>query len=201
MPFVTEEIYDKLKIWRKPKGKQEQSLVTSPWPTSVKLTSRARKAARGLELVQEIITGARAIRASVGIAPDRKIPITVRTDSKDLRKIMELKELSILRLAQAESITIVAQHESSRGETMEAFSEGEVYINLEGLLDLDKELARLQGEVKDLTGKITGAKKKLENKGFVDNAPPEVVQKERERLEEMEERLPVIKQALARLEN
>ncbi len=200
MPFVTEEIYEKLQHWWKPRGLREASLVTSPWPEPVALNAKARAAARGLELVKEAISGARTIRAAVGIAPDRKVAITIRTASNDLRKILAKKELAVLRLAQAETIATLAEHKPARTETMETFSEGEVYINLEGLLDLDKEIARLKLEADELRQKIAATGKKLENRGFVDNAPADVVQKEKDRLIEMEEKLPVVAAALRRLD-
>ena len=85
MPFITEEIYSYLNQLGGEKG---ELLITSPWPQNYELDKKGNEAARGLTLIQEVISSARLIRAEAGIPPDKKVPIIVRTSSEALGKTL-----------------------------------------------------------------------------------------------------------------
>jgi len=198
MPFLTEEIYSYLKSYRKPTSKKEENLITSPWPAGIKLDAKAKKTAAIVAGIFQVISSARTIRAEAGIAPDRKIKLIVRTSSKELTALLKSKEMAVQRLAQAESVVATAKYTPAEHDAMEAFSDGEVYLPLEGVLDLEKEIPKLKSEIQRLAGAIESGKKKLENPAFMDRAPEEVVAKERERVLEMEEKVEAMKTALRR---
>jgi len=203
MPFITEEINSHLKTFRKSGKKNDsddmkQSIVVSPWPTVVKLSKKSIEQAEGLSLLQEVIGAIRTIRAEAGIAPDKKVKVIVRSDSKPLAGFIAAKEISILRLAQAESIEVAKSHKSGKYDSMEPFSGGEVYLPLEGLLDIEKEKQRLSDDANKLSQKIDGIRKKLSNEQFVNNAPADVVEKEKQKIAEMEEKHAALQKALKR---
>ncbi len=75
----------------------------------------------------------------------------------------------------------------------------EVFVNLEGLIDKEKERARLSKEREKLTGLIGGKEKKLASANFVERAPAEVVERERQGLAQLQEQLASVKEALAAL--
>jgi valyl-tRNA synthetase len=200
MPFITEELNSHLNRIRTGRSDvpPDEMMIVRPWPQQIALSEEAKRAAEGLTLLQEIIGATRTIRAEAGIAPDKKVRIVVRSASETLKRVLAEKEVSVLRLAQAESITIDASYKSGKFDSMEPFSQGEVLLPLEGVLDIDKERARLSQDAAKIEEKIAGIQKKLENPSFVQNAPTDVVEKEREKIAEMGEKLDAIRSALRR---
>ena len=213
MPYITEELHSILRGFtenikskksvkkttsKSGKPDPEAMNITAAWPEPVKLTAKAKKESEGLELLQEVINAVRAIRAEAGITPDKKITIAVKSESKSLAKTVKEKDLSILRLAQAESIVIDSMYKSGKFDSMEPFSAGEVYVPLEGILDIEKETARFEADKKKLAGQISGIEKKLSSEGFLANAPGDVVEKEKAKLLEFQEKIASINGALKR---
>lgn len=174
-------------------------LMWEPWPEAVSLSQSQLTEASVLEVLQEVITKARLIRAEAGLAPDRKIRIIIKTTSAELERVIQVKEKAILRLAQAESIEVTKSHNAGRFESMEAFSEGEVFVPLEGLLDVAKEKDRLSREIAKISQLAEGARKKLSNAQFMESAPADVIEKEKQKLEEAEEKLNSLKRGMERL--
>lgn len=195
MPFITEEVNSHLGDWT---GDKER-LVISPWPTGIELNDDQKKTARGLELLQEAIQAARAIRAETGIAPDKKIPLVIQTDSDILSKIVSEKEISIQRLAQVESLKVEKKHSPGKFDAMEPFSDGQVFVPLEGILDIEKETARLKGDLAKIEKQSDGINKKLDNEGFLAKAPADVVEKEKAKLAELDAKADAIRHSLKRL--
>ncbi|MCB1138982.1 MAG: class I tRNA ligase family protein, partial [Leptospiraceae bacterium] len=175
-------------------------LMWEPWPAPIKLSTALMKQAELLSQVQEIIGAARAIRADTGIAPDRKIRIIVSTGAKDLAALIKAKQASICRLASAESVETSSKYQAGKSDAFEAFAEGSVYVPLEGLLDIPKELGRIEKEADKLRKAAGGIEKKLSSSGFLDNAPVDVVEKEKAKLEESQEKLKLLEAAQKRLE-
>ncbi|MCB1169060.1 MAG: valine--tRNA ligase [Leptospiraceae bacterium] len=175
-------------------------LMWEPWPAPVKLGKAQRKQAELLSQVQEIIGAARAIRADTGIAPDRKIRIIVATEARDLAALIDAKQASICRLASAESVETSSEYQAGKSDAFEAFAEGSVYVPLEGLLDIPRELSRIEKEADKLRKAAGGIEKKLSSSGFLDKAPPDVVEKEKAKLEESKEKLELLEAAQKRLE-
>ncbi len=198
MPFMTEELYAYLADFQKPKNKNDELLISADWPTVPELPAQAAAPAEALRLLQEVINGTRTIRSEMGIAPDRKVKIVIRTEHAELAKVARDKSLAIERLAKAEEIRIETAYESGKFDAMETFREGEVYLPLEGVLDIEKETKRLKGEAKKLTGVKTGIEKKLASDGFRANAPPAVVEKEQGKLAEVSDKLAAIEASLKR---
>ena len=176
-------------------------LMWEPWPDATRLKKAELSQAALLAQVQEIIGAVRAIRADTGIAPDKKVKIIIATESGPLKKLIEAKQASICRLASAESVEASKSYDAGKADAFEAFSEGSVYVPLEGLLDIEKELGRISKELEKHTKAASGIEKKLGSSGFLDNAPPDVVEKEKAKLEETSERIKVLEAAKTRLES
>lgn len=199
MPFVTEEIYSFCIQFGKKRTGREALLITAAWPVVPSLPKKALAASASLELVREIIGKSRTIRSEAGIAPDRKVSIVVSSPRKDLSKVLAANETAILRLAQAEKIEVRTEYEPGKHDAVERFSEGEVFLPLEGLLDIAKERKRLQDDAAKTTQFMESVRKKLAGSGFRANAPAEVVEKEEAKLVEFEAKLATIQSALKRL--
>ena len=204
MPFITEEIYSFFNFKDAKDLKKSIPLLTSsPWPELLKLSLRAKAPARALGLLQETTYAIRLIRSQAGIAPDKKVKVILRSTDNDLAKILSEKKAAIQRLAKTESLDILRDYDpqAAKGEAiaMEPFSAGEVYVSLKGILDIEKEKAKLQKDLEKISQLIKGTQSKLDNEKFLKNAPQAVLTKERAKLDEFSKKEKALKAALGRL--
>ena len=190
MPFITEELWSVFE-----KGDETSSIATSsyPVPDESKIDDKVE---RDVELLQNVVAGARNIRGEMNIPPSKPIDVRVRSES-----VPDEYAEYVAKLAKAASVEIdpnMKQPPKSAGAVMK---NAEVFVPLEGLIDLDVERARLDKELGRVEGALKGAEKKLGNKKFVDNAPADVVEKAREKKADYEEKIRKLKELRARLED
>ena len=173
IPFVTEEIYSNLP------GTLE-SIMVSQFP---KYNARRayRKEAENMEIVMEIIKTVRNIKAQVGAAPSRKVPLYVVSESA--KKVINDCGIYIERLAGVTHIEFVASKDDVSGKTVsQVLHACELYVPLGELVDTEKEIARLEAELEKVNGEIERANNKLNNQGFVAKAPKALIDGEKEKL-------------------
>ncbi|MFO7849265.1 MAG: valine--tRNA ligase [Spirochaetia bacterium] len=194
LPFLSEEIYQKL-----PAGKGHEHLITAPYP-GVSEGREHPETAGHFELLQEAIRSVRTLRSEFTIAPERKLRVAVRTDEgfggadffREHRRLMEF-------LTNAEELTVSESVEDASGSVPVAGKGYEVFVYIADVIDVAKEVENLRDEQKKLEKLALSTDKKLKNPGFTGNAPPEVVEKERGKLEEFEERLAKVKRYVSQL--
>jgi valyl-tRNA synthetase len=183
MPFVTEA------IWGEVYG-NERMLMVEKWPLSVIPTEpegRVEESLVQFQTIQKIITGIRSIRAENKIEPAKKL--NVMMSAGDTVTLWQENAEVIKGLARLESLIIEEKTEKPANAIGFVESGVEVFISLEGVLDVAKEKERLTKEIAQLKGYVAGLEKKLSNKEFVNNAPAEVVEKEKAKLEEGKSKL------------
>jgi valyl-tRNA synthetase len=186
MPFVTEEIWQSL-------PHDGDSLATAAWPRAKRAWFDA-SAERQVEFLQELVVAVRNLRAESGVAPGRMVSVVIRGSGEQLDLVQTL-DAQLRPLARIDRITL-ARDGSRPGIAASAVVGGaEVFLPLEGLIDLDEERARLQREATKLLGDLEGVRKKLRNQDFLAKARPEIVEKERQRLAQLEETLDKLKRA------
>ncbi len=183
MPFVTEQ------IWSEVYG-ADKILMVEKWPSAV-ISNESEKTSQDFELIKNIITGIRSLRSDNKIEPIKKLNALIGAGSK-LELLKENSE-AIKALARLDNLEILLQ--AVKPATAVGFVEGgvEVFIDLAGVIDLEKEKERLQKELEDLNKYITGIENKLNNTEFVQNAPATVVEKEKQKLAEAQEKIIKIK--------
>ena len=187
MPFITEEIWGKLPLER---SGEEPMLVVAAWPDADALARyRDPQAEAEIGVIQAIISALRTTRARYGISPKTALTATVRTSSPEQTKLIESRRALIEGLANTSSLKVdteVAKPSSSVSVTGAGL---EIFIPLEGLVDLEAERMRLQREQAKLTVELDRLTRKLENDGFLAKAAPEVIVKDRARVAELQELL------------
>ncbi len=186
MPFVTEEIWQKIKpFWstfkNKPAGNKE-SITISDFPRSL---PRNYKAEEEMSFIIEAVTGARSIRGELNIPPSTKLKIFIKTFSKTAEKILIENIEYIKGLAKAESVTIGKAVEKPPQSAISVKSSMEIYIPLKGVLNIKSEVDRLKKDEKKIEESIAILNKKLLNEDFLKRAPKEIVEKEKSRYEEL----------------
>ena len=180
MPMITEEIWQKLPI-------SEQSIMITSWP-EYNEEELDKNAEEKMDLIMSVIKAVRNIRNEMKVDPGRKIEAILLADNNK-EQILKEGESYLKNLASIEDLTITTKLEDRPQPASTAIVEGvEVILPLEGMVDIEKELDRLKKELEDVKYEIERAKGKLANEGFVNNAPEELVEGEREKVEEYKEK-------------
>jgi valyl-tRNA synthetase len=188
MPFVTEEIYQLMQ-----ERKEGESISTSQFP-KVKKELINPQADRDMETVENIVTALRNIRGEMNIPPSKKINVLLKSNEVKERQIDYIKKLAKVEdLKAGENIT------KPKASASAIVKSSEIYVPLEGLIDLDVERQRLQKEITRLEGSLAGIEKKLSNEKFVNGAPADVVEKERTKQRDWQENLRKLKEILSSL--
>lgn len=186
MPFVTEEIWQKIKVFwsnykNKPKGNRE-SITISDFPKSL---PRDYKAEEDMSFVIEAVTGARTIRGELNIPPPTKLKIFIKTFSKDVEEILIENIDYIKGLAKADKVIIGTSIEKPEHSATSVKSSMELYIPLKGVLNIKSEVDRLRKDQRNIEESIAILNKKLLNEDFLQRAPKEIVEKEKSKYEEL----------------
>jgi len=191
MPFITEEIWQHL-------PHDGKSIMTSEWP-KVKVEWNFENAS-DMGLVMDSVRGIRNIRAEMGVAPGKKAKAILR--STDAHTMNVLKEnLDILySLAKVSQMEFLDANAAAPEKALTCVIKGaEIFIPMEGLVEIDKELERLEKERENLENEIKRVESKLNNPGFVNKAPEEVVEKERKKKQDYSDMLQKVEQRLEML--
>ena len=190
MPFFTEEIFEKL-------PNTTGSIVVADYPT-VHPEFDDEKANEGVQLLIDIITSVRNARSEVNTPLSKKIPVFIKSENTEF--LNSVKNY-ITRFTNPSELTI-AQDVSLTEEAMSAVITGaEIYLPLAGLINIDEEIERLTKELAKWQKELDLVNRKLGNEKFVANAKPEVVQKEKDKLADYQEKFDTVKARIAELKN
>ncbi|MGB5303250.1 MAG: class I tRNA ligase family protein [Gemmatimonadota bacterium] len=187
MPFITEEMYCHL-----PGRSDEDSLLNGPWPDPVDRFA-APDAVEAVSALQEIVGAVRNLRADYGIDPAKPVAVVVARAAGSVAEALQGELEGLLRLGRMSSLdTAEAVPVGEPGAHAVLRSGAEVFLPLAGVVDLERERERTEAEIDRLRGLLEGSRRRLEESRFVDRAPTEVVEREREKCSSFEERLTVL---------
>ena len=196
MPFITEEIWQHI-------PHDGISIMVSQWPGNdenalSKLINDGDEAA--MTAIMESIKTIRALRLEVNAAPGKKSEVILNFTDESLRQVFADNEGYLTVLAAAEPVTMLAAGSDKPENAMAGVVNGvEIYLPLKGLIDVDKEVARLNKEMATLEKEVSRLEKKLGNQGFLAKAPAEVVAGEQEKLKGYQEKQAAVKERLSYL--
>ncbi len=194
IPFITEAAWQHL-------PHDEESLMISAWPKAY--ANRVDEEAEAqMALLIEAVRTIRNIRSEYNVEPGRRIAAQIAAGehhelfSQQREVLLNLARLDEAQLTLAESLA-----ETPEQAVAQVISGGvEIYLPLAGMIDLAAERTRLQKELDNLDKLIRGSRGKLNNQGFVQKAPAEVVERERERLADFELQVGKIQERLQALD-
>ncbi|MBU3056897.1 valine--tRNA ligase [Pseudomonas indica] len=182
MPFITEEIWQRIKAQA---GKQGETIMLQPWPVANEARIDAA-AEDDIAWVKAFMLGVRQIRGEMSISMAKRIDVVLNNASAEDRRRLAENEPLLKKLAKLESVRILEAGEEAPLAATALVGEMEVLVPMAGLIDKDAELARLDKEIQRLGGEVQRVGGKLSNASFVDKAPAEVIAKERAKLAEAE---------------
>ncbi|MBA4020147.1 MAG: valine--tRNA ligase [Pirellula sp.] len=202
MPFITEEIWQRLKDFAPERGldrpaKAAVSVMTAPWPEADVRRQDPVIEARFARF-QEMLRGLRDLRARQNITPKTSIRFSLKCDAETAALLQPMAPY-FGSLAGAEAAAWGPTVKPFETEATLTLPFGELHVDLEGLIDIAAEIARKEKERDNLVGAIRGKEGKLSNASFVERAPADVVAKERQALEEARRQLESVEQSLAAL--
>ena len=171
-PFITEE------LWSFFKDKNQPDLIVSMWPNGNYDFDDDVDGA--MTVLQELITSIRAIRSRMNIAPSKNVDLKIKCSKEQSDLISQNKKL-FMALAKIDSYDYGSSMERPPQSATAVVHGMELYIPLDGLVDLDKEKMQLEKRKIKIEGLLIGIDKKLSNKQFINNAPENVVDGERKK--------------------
>ena len=171
MPFVTEEIWEKI-------PHVGESLVVAPYPTvNPELTDE--NSAAGMEVLKELIRSVRNIRSEVNTPMSKPITLLIKTNEKKVDLFLNENTKYIERFCNPEELVISDTIEAPETAMSAVITGAEIYLPLEGLINIEEEIARLEKELDKWGKEVERVQKKLGNERFVASAPEAVVAGER----------------------
>ncbi|OIO54595.1 valine--tRNA ligase [Candidatus Peregrinibacteria bacterium CG1_02_54_53] len=190
-PFVTEELWGQIG----PKGCSP--LIREPWPVANKKLID-REAEEQLQLLIDVISSIRSLRAEYDVVPEMKIPATVHATRSG--PFLSQHQAHVLRLANVSELAVVPKAPAHHHGMVSAFRKGiDVHLSLEGIVDLAQVKVNLEAERTQLTKFLSGVRAKLENEQFMARAKPEVIENEKQKLADAEAKIAKIEERLKAL--
>ena len=149
--------------------------------------------------VMDLILAIRNIRGEMNIAPSLQIVVIVKVENEEIERHLQMGSVYIKTLARLSELRIGVAEQKPKAAATGVITGAEVYVPLEGIIDLTQESDRLQKEIAKISKDIDVFSKKLSNKNFVDKAPKEVVEKDTAKLEEFKVKREKLEQSLKML--
>jgi len=192
MPFITEEIWQHL-------PHTGQTVMLAVWNSGDEKWID-EEAEHDMAVISEVIKAIRNLRSEMNVPPGKKAEAILLAQDQDVLRTLEKGRAYIMNLASLSELNVqVTQPEKPQQAVAAIVSGVEVYLPLKGLIDLEKELARLEKELANLEKEISRLNIKLSNEGFLAKAPVGVVEKEREKLRDYEQKKAAVLERIASL--
>ena len=173
MPFVTEEIWAKI-------PHTGESLVVAEYPV-VHPENNGETAAKGMEVLKELIRSVRNIRAEVNTPLSKPITLLIKTSDAKVDEFLIENTSYIERFCNPEELVISSDITAPDLAMSAVLTGAEIYLPLAGLINIEEEIKRLEKELAKWNGEVKRVQGKLANERFVANAPESVVAEEREK--------------------
>ncbi|HEX9777808.1 MAG TPA: valine--tRNA ligase [Geopsychrobacteraceae bacterium] len=194
IPFVTEEIWQVL-----PGARPTASIMQADYPRDGYVAVDSAAVAK-MELLMDVIRAIRNLRGELDVAPGRKIAVVLDCQTAASESVIREGEACIRSLARVGELRCGVAIEHPAQASTQVAGDVEVLIPLAGLIDVEEEQARLQKEIAKLDKDVQFFTKKLSNEKFVANAPPQVLEKDRGKLQAAEEKLKILRQGLVKIQ-
>lgn len=191
MPFITEEIWQNLPH----KG---ESITVAEWP-KVRPELSNQEASEQMKLLVEIIRSVRNIRAEVNTPMSKKIAMIINAHDEKILDTLETNKAYLERFCNPEMLTIGVGVLAPEKAMTAVVSGAEIYLPLQGLINIEEEITRLEKELEKLNKEVERVQKKLANEKFVAKAPAQVVEEERAKEKDYLEKRATVQERLEEL--
>ena len=193
LPFVTEEIWQAL-----PGTRPGLSIMQADYPT-VAFCDVDKTAVERMGLLMNVIRAIRNIRGELDVPPGKRIAVSLDCKSEGSVAAIIAGETYLKSLARVEDLQVGVGLEHPKQVSTQVAGDVEVLIPLAGLIDVEEEESRLNKEIAKVQNDVDFFHIKLSNEKFVANAPPQVLEKDRAKLQAAEEKLAILRQSLEKI--
>ena len=190
-PFVTEEIFTSIQD-------KEETIMLSKWP-EFKEELNFIKEEEKIELIKTAIKGIRNIRSEMNVPNSKKAQIIISSNNDLVNDTFKTSEVFFKPLAFASDIIIEEHKNAPEGAVSVVIPNGVLYMPFDELVDIEKELDRLNKEKEKLIKEVERVEKKLSNEGFVSKAPERVILEEKEKMNKYKDMLEKVKEQIKSL--
>jgi len=194
MPFITEEIWQVL-----PGQRPCESIMQADYPDGCGLPTDSVGAER-MELVMDVIRAIRNIRGEMDVPPGKQVTALLDCKSEEACRILEEGAAAIRVLGKVGEMTIGQSLDRPEQSATQVAGEVEISLPLAGLVDIAEEEKRLQKEIVKVQKDVDLFTRKLANEKFVANAPAHVLEKDRGKLKDAEEKIGVLQESLGKIQ-
>ena len=192
MPFVTEEIFCSLQS-------EEESIMISSWPVYLRERAFAEEE-REIELIKEAVRGIRNVRTEMNVPPSKKALVYVVSGQEEILQVFANSGLFFASLAYASEVRTQADKKGIEEDAVSVVIPGAVcYIPFAELVDIGKEIERLEKEEKRLAGELARVNGMLSNEKFITKAPAAKIEEEKGKLLKYQQMMEQVKERLAQL--
>jgi valyl-tRNA synthetase len=189
MPFITEELWHELA-----EREARDYVCVAPWPQPAGLAASSARIIADMDKALAVVAGIRTVRNQKNIGPNKPLALVAKTDESALltdydgiiRKLGSISEIAFAEAGPAASVSFVQ-------------GGSEFFIPMEGHIDLAAERTRVEKELEYAQGFRESVQRKLGNEKFAQNAKPDVLERERQKLADAEAKITALEQALAAL--
>ncbi|ARB73059.1 valine--tRNA ligase [Pasteurella multocida] len=196
MPFITEEIWHKVKAFA---GVSGDTIMLKAFP-QFEQSALDYQAEAEINWMKEVIVAVRNIRAESNIPPSKGLDLLLRNLSEADQNALENNRTLIQAMAKLDAIRVLEAGEDAPLSVAKLVNNAELLVPMAGFINKEAELARLNKEIEKYQGEIQRIENKLANEAFVAKAPPAVIEKERAKMAEYAEGLNKLKQQYLAIE-
>jgi len=193
MPFITEEIWQNL-------PHEGESITVAKWP-EVDAAMMDKSRSSDMKLLVDIIKAVRNIRAEVNTPMSKPIKLLIRAKDEKVLNQLEKNEAYLDRFCHPETLEIGTTIQVPEKAMSAVVTGAELFLPLEGLLNLDEEIARLEKELAKWTKEVERVENKLSNERFVSKAPQAIVDEEKAKKTDYEAKQEAVKKRIEELRN
>ena len=192
MPYITEEIWQKVKL-----GDETIMLVEFPEEDKSLVDTNSEKE---FDYLREVITAIRNIRGEANVSPSRKIEVMFKTSDATEKAILESNAKILDKLANVEKYAVALDPETIKIPKLVGYRlalKTEIYIPQNDLVDKEKEIDKLKKDIEKTQKELDRVISKLSNEAFTSKAPKEVIEKENRIKEELETKIEKFNETIA----
>ncbi len=192
MPFITEELWQQL-------PHSGESIMAAEYPVyNEALVNEDFE--REMILIMEISRGIRNIRSEMNISLAKKLDVILRTGDEKKLQMIERQNLYISELSRLKNLSVTRNGKEPKMAATAVVEDIEIFVLLEGVIDIQEERDRLSRELEKINADVATLNKRLSNRDFINRAPKDVVEKDREKYQSLTVIAEKIQQNLSRLE-
>ncbi|HTQ51367.1 MAG TPA: valine--tRNA ligase [Candidatus Acidoferrales bacterium] len=203
LPFITEELWHGMGYAvDMPENQGGRTIMTAPWPKPLDDDFKSHYGLTGddekrIEARNELVSEGRNLRRNANIAANKKVKFILKPARE-----LAAHDVEVLRLLlNADSVEVQANYQSSKSTMTVRTESGDLFLPLEGLIDVEAEKARLAKELQKIEAEAVKVEQKLANPNFTQKVPANVLQEHKQRLADWQAKREHTKAALAALQN